>query len=164
MMFLSLLSPTVFVAILQFSLSTIPASGLHLSSCDGDCHNLKRTVYNPTFTNPGEGTTWKVGDVVQVTWDLQGIPAEYRQQTSQLILGYVDPGSSNEHLKLDQPLAKGFKIGDGHVAIKVPNVPPRGNYIVVPTPELSFEGAKRFVRQVRGLVAFAGGTGAINFN
>jgi hypothetical protein len=31
----------------------------------------------------------------------------------------------------DHPLAEGFDIRDGHRTIRVPDVPPRNNYIVV---------------------------------
>lgn len=80
--------------------------------------------------------------------DLTGIPSSALGTTGQVVLGYLDNGSSNEHLMIgeqvpyetvrdlltiaiDSPLAQGFKYSDSKVTFTVPSVPSRTDYIVV---------------------------------
>ncbi|KAF7346561.1 hypothetical protein MSAN_01884200 [Mycena sanguinolenta] len=91
----------------------------------------RRGGYAPPITSPGASTTWTRQNMVTVTWSTSDIPKSITNPTGRLLLGYLNPGSSNEHLDLDHPLAEGFDIRDGNRTIRVPNVPPRDNYIVV---------------------------------
>ncbi|KAG6853947.1 hypothetical protein C0991_012271 [Blastosporella zonata] len=134
MMFQSIFTSSLLVVLLQLGASIAPANCLHLYSQSRDVQPLlpsRRSVYNPMITNPLETTKWKVGSQATVTWDLSNIPQEYRSQTSKIVLGYINSGSSDEHLDLDHPLAQGFKIADGQVRFTVPNVTAKDNYIVV---------------------------------
>ncbi|ESK95822.1 hypothetical protein Moror_12434 [Moniliophthora roreri MCA 2997] len=88
-----------------------------------------RIVFNPKITSPNEQTVWEVGSQQSVTWDPTGLPDE--TLTGQAILGFLEGDSPNEHLMLDNPLAKSFLIKDGKAEITVPDVPERDSYIVV---------------------------------
>ncbi|KAJ7245029.1 hypothetical protein B0H12DRAFT_1128339 [Mycena haematopus] len=91
----------------------------------------RRGVYSPPITSPDASTTWARESTVTVTWSTAAIPQSITNPTGRLLLGYLNPGSSNEHLDLGHPLAEGFDIRDGNRTIRVPDVPPRDNYIVV---------------------------------
>lgn len=90
----------------------------------------EREVYSPPITNPNASTTWIVGSTVEVTWDVSQIPEGLTNFYGKLVLGYVD-GGSDEHLDLGNPLADGFNITQGHIAVEVPDVRPSSDYIVV---------------------------------
>ncbi|KIJ27672.1 hypothetical protein M422DRAFT_99715, partial [Sphaerobolus stellatus SS14] len=52
--------------------------------------------------------------------------------TGIILLGYLDNnGSYDEHLDINDPLARGFPLIAGSVPVIVPNVPPRDTYVVV---------------------------------
>ncbi|KAF7365032.1 hypothetical protein MVEN_00374300 [Mycena venus] len=91
----------------------------------------RRGVYSPPVTSPDASTRWARQTEVTVTWSISDMPQSITNPRGRLLLGYLEPGSSNEHLDLDHPLAEGFDIRDGHRTIRVPDVPPRDNYIVV---------------------------------
>ncbi|KAF9453097.1 hypothetical protein P691DRAFT_801954 [Macrolepiota fuliginosa MF-IS2] len=109
-------------AVLCFSLLFSAVLGVPLA---------QRDVFNPTITNPHDGTVWMVGTKEQVTWETDNIPpdSQLTNPTGQVILGFLENNSLN--LQLENPLAKGFNIRDGKVTITVPDVPPRNDYIIV---------------------------------
>ncbi|KAJ7288145.1 hypothetical protein C8J57DRAFT_1115512 [Mycena rebaudengoi] len=85
-----------------------------------------RTVYAPPITSPTSTTVWTVGEVETVTWDATGIPPGVK---GMIMLGYLNPGSTNEHL--NATLASGFNLTDEKVDVTVPAVVGRKSYIVV---------------------------------
>ncbi|KAJ7367100.1 hypothetical protein B0H14DRAFT_82454 [Mycena olivaceomarginata] len=92
----------------------------------------RRGVYSPPITSPDASTRWVRGTEVTVTWSTSNMPQSVTNPKGTLLLGYLEEGSSNEHLDLDHPLAEGFDIRDGHRTIRVPDAAtPRDNYIVV---------------------------------
>ncbi|KAJ6508523.1 hypothetical protein C8R45DRAFT_445956 [Mycena sanguinolenta] len=105
----------------------------------------RRGVYDPPITSPGASTTWARQSIVTVTWCAASRylriasvdrsspgPHPTCPKASRIRReGFSCGTSSNEHLDLDHPLAEGFDIQDGNRTIRVPNVPPRDNYIVV---------------------------------
>ncbi|RPD62506.1 hypothetical protein L227DRAFT_485377, partial [Lentinus tigrinus ALCF2SS1-6] len=88
-------------------------------------------VYRPQLTAPVAGDSWPVGSEQTITWDTSDMPSEAEYQTGVLLLGYVEDGSSDEHLDIKHPLASGFQIKNGAVNVTVPEVDPRSDYIVV---------------------------------
>ncbi|KAK7048528.1 hypothetical protein R3P38DRAFT_1868757 [Favolaschia claudopus] len=90
-----------------------------------------RVVYSPPITSPDSSTQWKIGTEVTVTWSTSNMPKGITNYHGKLYLGYLEPGSPNEHLDLNHPLAQGFDIRDGHRTVRVPRVAARNNYIVV---------------------------------
>lgn len=77
-------------------------------------------VYNPHIEKPAEGDEWKVGSRVRVVWyvlnfflhliyawlmrcscrrDTNDMPDKGNPE-GKLLLGYIEPGSANEHLDL----------------------------------------------------------------
>ncbi|KAJ7133010.1 hypothetical protein C8R46DRAFT_945182 [Mycena filopes] len=91
----------------------------------------RRSVYSPPITKPDASTRWARGTDALVTWSTSNMPEQITNATGRVLLGYLEDGSSNEHLDVDHPLAQGFNITDGSVKIHVPDVLPRDNYIVV---------------------------------
>ncbi|KAI0917120.1 hypothetical protein AcW1_007601 [Taiwanofungus camphoratus] len=89
-----------------------------------------REVYIPVITDPHASTVWTIGSRAEVTWDVSSIPSGLTDFTGKIVLGYLDKGT-DEHLDLDNPLAEGFNITEGHVEVEVPNVSPSNEYIVV---------------------------------
>ena len=49
---------------------------------------------------PDAGDVWPVGSVQTITWDTATIPAGSEDATGFILLGYLEDGSSNEHLDL----------------------------------------------------------------
>ncbi|KAH8114403.1 hypothetical protein DFH11DRAFT_1703970 [Phellopilus nigrolimitatus] len=92
--------------------------------------NAKRDVWAPPVTNPAEGTVWRVGDTVQVTWSTVDPPKHVTNSNGMIVLR-----NKNGFLKgqggLGEPLASNFSIYDGHVEVQVPKVPARDDYQVV---------------------------------
>ncbi|KAJ6525289.1 hypothetical protein DFH09DRAFT_1188806 [Mycena vulgaris] len=101
------------------SLKTTPSPASH------------RGVYSPSIIKPDGSTKWMRGTEVNVTWSTSDMPKSITNPNGRILLGRLEAGSSNEHLNLDHPLAGGFNIRDGHLTIHVPDVPPRGDYIIV---------------------------------
>ncbi|KAJ6475047.1 hypothetical protein C8R47DRAFT_1143369 [Mycena vitilis] len=93
--------------------------------------HCRRDVYSPPITQPKASTRWARGTEVIVTWATSDIPKSVTNSKGRLLLGHLEAGSSNEHLDLEHPLAEGFNVRDGNRTILVPEVPPRGDYIVV---------------------------------
>ncbi|EJF63332.1 hypothetical protein DICSQDRAFT_55831 [Dichomitus squalens LYAD-421 SS1] len=88
-------------------------------------------VFSPPVTSPTAGEVWTVGSVQTVTWDTSSIPAANQNQTGLILLGFVEDGSTDEHLDIENPLASNFPIRDGAVNVTVPQVATRDDYIVV---------------------------------
>lgn len=80
--------------------------------------------------------------------DVTEMPSSALGTMGQLVLGYLEDGSLNEHLMTgkysktlppereftiitDSPLAEGFKYSDSKVSFTVPSVQSRTDYIVV---------------------------------
>ena len=112
-------------------------------------------VVSPPITSPEAGDVWPVGSVQTVTWDTSGIPAGSSSWTGEILLGYVEEGSTNEHLDIractfpssmcvtlanfcacrrrgsaEHPLAQGFLLTAGAVNVTVPDVTTRNDYVV----------------------------------
>ncbi|KAF8171994.1 hypothetical protein K438DRAFT_2057277 [Mycena galopus ATCC 62051] len=102
----------------------------------------RRGVYSPPITSPDASTTWTRNTSVTVTW-CAASPARVSNPTGSLLLGYLEPGSSNEHLNLGNniiifcvhavltiwppfrsPTCTRFSLRDGNRTITVPDVPP----------------------------------------
>ncbi|KAF5374134.1 hypothetical protein D9615_008889 [Tricholomella constricta] len=130
---LLLTSTLLFYIFLSSNMGSVDALHLPRPPIPRDVYNglSKRDVYNPRITNPATDTAWAPGSKVTVTWDLHDMPEKISQEKSKVILGWIEPGSMNEHLDLEHPLAEGFSIRQGHASFIVPKVPPRNNYIVV---------------------------------
>ncbi|EIN12913.1 hypothetical protein PUNSTDRAFT_82382 [Punctularia strigosozonata HHB-11173 SS5] len=94
-------------------------------------HPTEDIVFTPTITDPTAVTTWAVGSNQTVTWDTSKIPAEAQNSTGVLLLGYQQSDDDSEHLDIAHPLAAQFPISAGSVAVTVPNVTTRNDYIVV---------------------------------
>ncbi|KAF9185136.1 hypothetical protein BGZ49_004351 [Haplosporangium sp. Z 27] len=93
------------------------------------CSMASAVIINPQIKSPKRRDVWVVGSTETVTWSTKDIPAN-SQQTGTLLLGYKTTGL-DEHLDVDHPLAKNFKLSAGKVNIKVPKVSPKTTYIVV---------------------------------
>ncbi|KAJ7781763.1 hypothetical protein DFH07DRAFT_728634 [Mycena maculata] len=91
----------------------------------------RRGVYSPPIVKPDSSTKWARGAEVDVTWSTSNAPASITNRNGTILLGHLEPGSPGEHLDLDNPLATGFDILDGHHTVTVPNVPSGTNYIIV---------------------------------
>ncbi len=52
------------------------------------------------ITAPDAGDVWPVGSVQTITWDTTTIPAGSEDATGFVLLGYLEDGSSDEHLDL----------------------------------------------------------------
>ena len=61
---------------------------------------LKDVVVITPITAPDAGDVWPVGSVQTITWDTTTIPAGSEDATGFILLGYLEDGSSNEHLDL----------------------------------------------------------------
>ena len=87
-------------------------------------------VYSPKITYPTAKTQWAAGKKAHVSWDVDSLPDEMKNQKSMIKLGHISGNSLNEHL--NQTLAKGFKLGSGNVSFTVPkDLEARDDYIVV---------------------------------
>ncbi|WFD28840.1 hypothetical protein MNAN1_003855 [Malassezia nana] len=89
----------------------------------------KRIVYSPKIVYPTAGTQWKVGDHVNVTWDVSRLPPQLKNATGTIRLGHIEGNDSNEHLA--DTLADEFLLRTGNVTFSVPKVDPRDDYVVV---------------------------------
>ncbi|CDO73455.1 hypothetical protein BN946_scf185013.g90 [Trametes cinnabarina] len=80
-------------------------------------------------------------DLGAVPGDTSDRPHEVTNYEGRAVLGYLADGDDdNEHLEFDSlsvermtehPLAEGFNLTAGHVTVRVPDVDPRNEYIVV---------------------------------
>ncbi|CAK5284067.1 unnamed protein product [Mycena citricolor] len=132
---------------MKFSLSSYSALGLLLAVSSLNALYLppsedqapfsvntlaRRVVYSPPIISPGSGTIWKLGSDEVVTWSTADIPSDVTNSKGKILLGYLEEGSSNEHLDVEHPLAQGFDIHDGQAHVQVPaDIPPKSSYIVV---------------------------------
>jgi len=89
----------------------------------------KRIVFSPTIVYPTASTQWKVGQKVNVTWDVTQLPKQLKNATGTIRLGHIESGNSNEHLA--NTLADNFLIRTGNVSFTVPDVEKRNDYVVV---------------------------------
>ncbi|RDB15282.1 hypothetical protein Hypma_004795 [Hypsizygus marmoreus] len=87
-------------------------------------------VFSPHITSPKASMIWCAGSTHNVTWDTSNIPAEKRESTGLVLLGY--DGRNSENLDIAHPLASSFPISRGFVAVTVPKtVAPRDDYFIV---------------------------------
>ncbi|PIL22621.1 hypothetical protein GSI_15312 [Ganoderma sinense ZZ0214-1] len=92
---------------------------------------LNDVVIITPITAPDAGDVWPVGSVQTITWDTTTIPVGSEDATGFILLGYLEDGSSNEHLDFQNPLAQNIPLENGAVNVTVPNVAARDDYIVV---------------------------------
>ncbi|KAJ2981552.1 hypothetical protein NUW54_g10856 [Trametes sanguinea] len=70
--------------------------------------------------------------MVKIVWDVSDRPHEVTNYKGKAVLGYLTDGDdNNEHLQFEHPLAEGFNLTAGHVKVRVPDMDPRNEYIVV---------------------------------
>lgn len=103
--------------------AVVPAMAFNAESLNA------RLVYDPKILYPTGNTKWKVGERVNVTWNANDMPRQFRDYKGTIRLGHIESGSSNEHLA--NTLADGFKLSEGNVTFTVPKVETRHDYIVV---------------------------------
>jgi len=116
-----------------------PSSAVNITSALilgllGGAHNALglRDVWAPEITTPDESTVWLKGSKATVTWNTRGAPEQLTDTKGRLLLGRLEDGDPyDEHLDVGHPLAYGFNMMDGRVKIRVPDVEPSNNYIVV---------------------------------
>ncbi|KAI0830543.1 hypothetical protein BC628DRAFT_1313000 [Trametes gibbosa] len=93
---------------------------------------LPRDVWSPPIIEPDASTVWTVGSMVKVSWDTSTRPEHVTSWVGKLVLGFTDDNEdTNEHLDLNDPLADGFNLTQGHVMVRVPDVTASNEYIVV---------------------------------
>jgi len=92
-----------------------------------------RDVWAPEITEPDSETVWLAGELVTVTWDTSDPPQNPTGTKGKLLLGRLEDNGDDEdeHLDVAHPLAYGFDMTDGKVRVRVPNVEPGNDYIVV---------------------------------
>ena len=57
----------IFSALITVDASAIPVGGA-IKRAEGAAAKVKRDVWAPKITDPREGSVWRVGDRVTVTW------------------------------------------------------------------------------------------------
>ncbi|KLO11489.1 hypothetical protein SCHPADRAFT_793926, partial [Schizopora paradoxa] len=85
----------------------------------------------PPIISPDKTTVWVIGTQQTVTWNtsvFQGSPPS--SFSGQILLGFLNDTSGNEHLNTTNPLAAGFNITTGSATITVPDVAPGNDYII----------------------------------
>jgi len=90
----------------------------------------ERDVYSPKILAPDHSDVWKRGSTVKISWDTSHPPQHATNSQGTIYLGHLE-GGTNEHLDIDHPLAKDVSLAQGNVEVKVPNVDPGNNYIIV---------------------------------
>ena len=80
------------------AVSAAPAGTFDPSSIHEDI------VFSPSVISPAAGDVWPVASTQTITWDTSKIPAEAANSTGLILLGYINDGSDNEHLDLDDSL------------------------------------------------------------
>ncbi|MER8102813.1 GPI anchored serine-threonine rich family protein [Kitasatospora sp. NPDC094016] len=109
-------------------LATVPARAQAAAPAVA-AHSAERTsrrdVYVPRILSPRAGAVWRVGERVDVTWDVSDPPAQITNRTGSIALrvGGVT--------LLDRVLASDFDILLGRMEVTVPDVPPGDDYRVV---------------------------------
>ena len=84
------------VALSAFALSTL------VSAAPMPSGPVMNVVFNPMITSPQASDVWPIGSLQTVTWQTNEIPAEERNSTGSLLLGWVDSASQNEHLDIGE--------------------------------------------------------------
>ncbi|WP_371515279.1 Ser-Thr-rich GPI-anchored membrane family protein [Kitasatospora sp. NBC_01300] len=85
----------------------------------------RRDVYVPRILSPRAGALWRVGERVEVTWDVSDPPAQITNRTGSIAL------RAGGVTLLDRVLARDFDILLGRMEVTVPDVPPGDDYRVV---------------------------------
>ncbi|KAF9221623.1 hypothetical protein BS17DRAFT_809975 [Gyrodon lividus] len=84
-----------------------------------------RDVFVPPILYPHAGTVWVAGQCHNVTWDTSNAPVNITNVYGMIYL------RNNSLIDMNEELASGFDILNGHVEIQVPNVPTGHNYSLV---------------------------------
>ncbi|KAI0328182.1 hypothetical protein GY45DRAFT_1210559, partial [Cubamyces sp. BRFM 1775] len=93
---------------------------------------LPRDVWSPPIIKPDAHTVWTAGTTVEVSWDTSTRPRQVTNYDGRLVLGYLEDGDeTDEHLDFDHPLAEGFNLTQGHIQVRVPDVDPANDYVVI---------------------------------
>jgi hypothetical protein len=96
---------TTFATLLLSASTLIFAAPVDLST---------RDVWVPKILSPTEATVWHLGKTYQVEWALDQKPENVTNPTGTIYL------STAGLLNITHPLAKGFKLTDGHVLVTIP--------------------------------------------
>ncbi|KAH8994361.1 hypothetical protein EDB86DRAFT_3078214 [Lactarius hatsudake] len=118
---------------MQFFTALLSALVLAVSTTATPVHVAERSeliVVSPTITSPTEGEIWPILSQQVVKWSTSEIPREGQNNTGTILLGYLEDNNPSEHLDYEHPLAEGFFLTAGSQSITVPNVPPKGNYVI----------------------------------
>ncbi|KAL0571365.1 hypothetical protein V5O48_010603 [Marasmius crinis-equi] len=88
---------------------------------------LPRVRWNPPILSPNETTVWRIGDLVNVTWDLSEIPQDLTEFT-----GTIQLNNEKGPLADIGFLSEGFDLRVGFAEVDVPwyDVPPGKNYSI----------------------------------
>ncbi|KAG1885031.1 hypothetical protein F4604DRAFT_1676456 [Suillus subluteus] len=86
---------------------------------------MRRDVFVPPIIYPHASVVWIAGQHHNVTWETDDAPVNITNGIGRVYL------ATNTIIDLDHPLAVGFNILDGRVAIQVPSVPTGQNYSIV---------------------------------
>ncbi|KAI0759850.1 hypothetical protein BD413DRAFT_595121 [Trametes elegans] len=78
--------------------------------------------------HPSQGETWVRRQLRTIQWSTEGLPQT--NMTGDILLGYLLPGSDDQHLDYDHPVAKDVPLLAGMVVVPVPDVQPGTNYII----------------------------------
>ncbi|KAF5340718.1 hypothetical protein D9611_007434 [Ephemerocybe angulata] len=89
-------------------------------------------VISPHITSPEQDDFWVKGSRQIVRWDTDKLDKESLNSNGLVVLGWSEPGSDNEHLDLENPLASNFSLAEGWIEVEVPEeVETRENYFIV---------------------------------
>ncbi|KAF8914889.1 hypothetical protein CPB85DRAFT_1433370 [Mucidula mucida] len=90
-------------------------------------------VWNPKITSPKPGDkAWVSNERRNVTWSVDDIPPEKRNDTGKVVLGHWDMDGQNENLNYTHPIARDFPLITGWIECTMPPHVPSGNqYFVV---------------------------------
>ncbi|KAK1224205.1 hypothetical protein PQX77_012905 [Marasmius sp. AFHP31] len=83
--------------------------------------------WNPKIISPDESTVWRIGDLVNVTWDLSDMPEDLSSPTGTIQLNNEKGPMMNIGF-----LSEGFDIRAGFAELDVPwyDVPAGKNYTI----------------------------------
>jgi len=92
----------------------------------------QRDVWCPQITSPKAGMVWRRGSHVRITWLTNNKPTRVTNHKGEIVLGYCEENSPNEHLSFEHVLASGFDLSSAGIEVQVPmDVPPGKDYIVI---------------------------------
>ncbi|KAG1822870.1 uncharacterized protein BJ212DRAFT_1585518 [Suillus subaureus] len=100
------------ISLTTFILTLLALFSLSLSA------PMRRDVFVPPIIYPQAGVVW-------IGWETDDAPVNITNGIGRVYL------ATNTIIDLDHPLAIGFNILDGRVAIQVPSVPTGQNYSIV---------------------------------